>query len=104
MYAIIESGGKQQRVEKGNLIKVEKLDVEPGAEVELPVLLLSGDGETVIGQPKVEGACVKAKVIRQDKARKVIVFKYKPKISYRKKQGHRQPYTLLEVTEIVAPG
>lgn len=104
MYAVIESGGKQQTVEKGRRIKVEKLDAKPGETVELPVLLISGDGETMIGAPQVDGASVKAKVIKQDKARKVVVFKYKRKIGYRRKQGHRQPYTLLEITDIVTPG
>ena len=104
MYAIIESGGKQQTVTKGQRIKVEKLDANVGDEVTLPVLLISGDGTTIIGQPQVEGASVKGKVIEQGKDKKVIVFHYKPKKDYRKKNGHRQPFTKIEVTEIVAPG
>lgn len=104
MYAIIESGGKQQRVEKGDRIKVEKLDVNVGDEVTLPVLLISDEGSTLIGQPHVEGAQVEGRVIEQGKDKKVVVFHYKPKKDYRKKAGHRQPFTKIEVTGIVTPG
>lgn len=104
MYAIIESGGKQVCVKKGDLVKVEKLDLNKDDEYEFPVLLVSGDGRTLVGTPHVEGAVVKGKVVEQGKARKVIVFHYRPKDNYRKKAGHRQPYTKFEITEVTAPG
>jgi len=100
MYAIVETGGKQYKVESGDQILVEKLDAEPGASVELDVLLVS-DGKAVqVGQPKVDGVTAKAKVIEHGKGDKVVVFHYKPKKNYRKKQGHRQPYTKIEIVSI----
>jgi large subunit ribosomal protein L21 len=100
MYAIIKSGGKQYKVEAGNIIRVEKLDVEPGAEVKFDVLM-TVDGKTVkVGEPLVDDVEVKGKVLEHGKAKKVIVFKYKKKKDYRKKQGHRQPYTSVEITAV----
>ena len=100
MYAVIRTGGKQYKVEEGNVVLVEKLDAEVGSTVSFDVLMLC-DGENVkVGQPTVSGASVKAEVLEHGKARKVIVFKYKPKKNYRKKQGHRQPYTKVKITEV----
>ena len=103
MYAVVVTGGKQYKVEEGNTIFVEKLEAEVGSTVELDkVLAVSKDGEIKVGKPVVEGAKVVAKVVTQDKAKKIIVFKYKPKKDYRKKQGHRQPYTKLVIEKIEA--
>ncbi|MDU2374173.1 MULTISPECIES: 50S ribosomal protein L21 [Peptoniphilus] len=100
MYAIIETGGKQYTVEAGNKIRVEKLDAKEGDVVTFDkVVFVSGD-EPKVGTPYVEGAKVEAKVLAQDKAKKVIVYKYKAKKNERKKKGHRQPYTLVEITGI----
>ncbi|WP_079546018.1 50S ribosomal protein L21 [Christensenella massiliensis] len=100
MYAIIRSGGKQYKVEPGTVVKVEKLDAEVGSEVTFEALMAS-DGKTVqIGDPVLAELVVKGKVLAQDKAKKVIVFKYKPKKDYRKKQGHRQPYTKIEIVQV----
>jgi large subunit ribosomal protein L21 len=102
MYAIVETGGKQYQVEAGQIVDVERLSADVGDEVELDqVLLVSGDDEVQIGQPRVEGAKVRATVLRQDRGRKVIVFKFKPKERYRRKAGHRQSYTRLRIDEIV---
>jgi len=102
MYAIVETGGKQYRVQRGQIIDVERLPVEVGQQVELDkVLLVADDGEVTVGQPTVEGAKVRATVLRHDKARKIIVFKYKPKKRYRRKTGHRQHFTRLRIDEIV---
>ena len=102
MYAIVETGGKQYQVEAGQIVDVERLQAEIGDVVELDqVLLVSGDDEVQVGQPRVEGARVRATVLRQDRGRKVIVFKYKPKERYRRKAGHRQSYTRLRIDEIV---
>ena len=102
MYAIIQTGGKQIKVAKGDSILVEKLDVKEGETVTFDKVLLVG-GETVkVGAPYVKGATVTATVEKQGKARKIIVFKYKPKTTYHKKQGHRQPYTRVKIEEIVA--
>ena len=101
MYAIIETGGKQYRVAEGDVLTVEKLAVEDGAQVELDkVLLLSKDGDVQVGAPYIEGAKVFGEVVESGKGKKVIIFKYKAKKDYRKKQGHRQPYTLVEITSI----
>ncbi len=100
MYAIIETGGKQYIVEAGDKIKVEKLDVKEGDKVTFDkVLFVSGD-EPKVGAPFVDGAKVEAKVLAQGKAKKVVVYKYKSKKNERKKNGHRQPYTLVEISGI----
>ncbi len=100
MYAIIRTGGKQYKVEAGDEILVEKLEAENGSEVSFEVLMLC-DGETVtVGKPVVEGVVAKAEVIDQVKGKKVIVFKYKAKKNFRKKQGHRQPYTKVKINTI----
>lgn len=102
MYAVIETGGKQYRVQEGDVIFVEKINAEEGETVDLSkVLLVSKDGEVKIGKPYVDGAKVEAKVLGHGKAKKIVVFKYKPKKNYRKKQGHRQPYTKLQIEKIV---
>lgn len=103
MYAVIETGGKQYRVSTGDSIYVEKLDAEQDTEVVLDkILLVSKDGEIQVGKPYVEGAKVVAKVAKQGKQKKLIVFKYKAKKNYRRKQGHRQPYTKLVIESITA--
>jgi len=103
MYAIIKTGGKQYRVEEGQMIKIEKLSAEEGDNVEFDqVLALSDDDGFKAGSPLLDGASVKGKVIEQGKHKKIIVFKYKPKIRYRKKTGHRQPYTKVMIEEITA--
>ena len=100
MYAIIETGGKQYTVEAGDKIKVEKLDVKEGDKVTFDkVLFVSGD-EPKVGAPFVDGAKVEAKVLAQGKNKKVVVYKYKSKKNERKKNGHRQPYTLVEISGI----
>lgn len=100
MYAIIETGGKQYVVEAGDKIKIEKLDVKEGDKVTFDkVLFVSGD-EPKVGAPFVDGAKVEAKVLAQGKAKKVVVYKYKSKKNERKKNGHRQPYTLVEISGI----
>ncbi|MBE6064652.1 50S ribosomal protein L21 [Clostridium cochlearium] len=104
MYAVVVTGGKQYKVAEGDVIFVEKLDGEVDSTIELEnVLAVNKDnGEFVVGKPVVEGAKVTAKVLKQGKAKKVVVFKYKPKKHYRKKQGHRQPYTKLQIEKINA--
>lgn len=100
MYAIIRTGGKQYKVETGDEILVEKLDLEDGSEVSFEVLMLC-DGESVtVGKPVVEGILAKGEVVGQTKGKKLIVFKYKPKKNSRKKQGHRQPYTKVKINAI----
>lgn len=102
MYAIIETGGKQVRVEVGQSIYVEKLDVEAGENVTFDkVLMVSGDS-TQVGAPYVNGVTVEGNVEKHGKGKKIIVFKYKPKKKYRRKQGHRQAYTKVTVTAINA--
>lgn len=105
IYAIIETGGKQYRVTQGQTIDVERLDVAEGSTVELNRVLLIADGKKVtVGSPEVEGAKVVATSQGEGKADKIIVLKYKPKVRYRKKTGHRQLYTRLSIDKIVGPG
>lgn len=102
MYAVIESGGKQYRVELGSEFAVERLEGEPGQTIEIERVLLVADGdETAIGRPVVENARVSARVVRQDRADKIVVFKYRPKARTRVKKGHRQQRTILRVSDIV---
>jgi large subunit ribosomal protein L21 len=102
MYAVFQTGGKQFRAEPGARLRVPSLDVEPGSSVTFDQVLLAGDGaETVqVGTPTVEGATVKAEVLRHGRGDKVIVFKRKRRKGYRKKQGHRQNYTEIRVDEV----
>ncbi|WP_372997954.1 50S ribosomal protein L21 [Lutispora sp.] len=103
MYAIIKTGGKQYRVTEGDVIFVEKLPYAEGDKVKFDeVLLVGGDGEIKTGTPVIDGASVEATVLKNGKARKIIVFKYKPKKDYRRKQGHRQPYTKVQIDKINA--
>lgn len=103
MYAVIVTGGKQYKVSEGDTLFVEKLDVEEGSNVTFDQVLIAGEGENVkVGAPTVEGASVEAKVVKNGKAKKVYVFKMKRKKNERKKQGHRQPYTKVEITKINA--
>ncbi len=105
IYAIIETGGKQYKVTPGQTIDVERLDVAEGKTVDLDrVLLIAGDDKVMVGTPTVDGAKVVATSQGEGKGKKVIVFKYKPKVRYRKKTGHRQLYTRLVIDKIVAPG
>lgn len=104
MYAIIKVGGKQQRVEEGKYVKMEKLEGEKGDTVELTeVLAINRDGELTVGQPYVEGARIIGKILEQGRENKVTVFKYKPKLDYRRKSGHRQPFTKVLIEEIQVP-
>ena len=103
MYAIIRTGGKQYRVSEGDVLNVEKLNVEEGQEVVFDeVLTVVNDGDVIVGAPTVAGAKVTAKVAKQGKADKIFVFKYRAKSNYRKRQGHRQPFTQVEITSIEA--
>ena len=100
MYSIIETGGKQLKVEVGDSIFVEKLDVAEGEEVVLDKVLFIGDKTNKIGNPYIKGATVTAQVEKQGKEKKVLIYKYNPKKHYHKKQGHRQPYTKLVINTI----
>ena len=100
MYAIIATGGKQYRVSEGDVIYIEKIDAEVGSTVSFDVLLVENEGDVKVGTPVVEGVKVEGKVVGQVRGDKIIVFKYKSKKNYRRKQGHRQPYTKVEITKI----
>jgi len=103
MYAVIETGGKQYKVEAGNTLYIEKLAVEAESEVTFDkVVALGTDDGFKAGAPYVEGATVSAKVVKNGKAKKVTVFTYKPKKNEKRKKGHRQPYTMVEITAINA--
>lgn len=103
MFAIVETGGKQYKVTPGDVIRVEKLDAEVGSEVILDrVLLIANDEDIKVGTPVVDGAKAVAKVVSHGKGKKIRIFKYKPKKNYRKRQGHRQPYTELSIEKIEA--
>lgn len=101
MYAVIETGGKQYKVSEGDVIFIEKLDVAEGEAVTFDKVLVVADGENVtVGAPAVEGATVTAKVEKQGKAKKIYVFKMKRKKNYRRKKGHRQPFTKVTIEKI----
>lgn len=105
MYAIIENGAKQYKVSPGNTIKVERLPVEKGAEITLEkVLMVARENGNIYGSPYVNGAKVIASVEDTKKARKVLVYKQRPRKTYRRLRGHRQPYTSLKIKEIVVGG
>lgn len=101
MYAIIKTGGKQYKAEVGKFIDVEKLDAEIGDEVSFDALMVVDENASKIGTPVLDGVKVTGKVLAHDKAKKILVFKYKSKKDFRKRQGHRQPYTRVEITSIV---
>lgn len=101
MYAIIKTGGKQYRVSEGDELFIEKLTQEQGDEVRFEEVLALGDeGSLEWGTPVIEGAVVTAEVVKQGKGKKIVVFKYKSKKGYRRKKGHRQPYTRVKITSI----
>ena len=100
MYAIIATGGKQYRVSEGDVLYIEKIDAEVDSTVSFDVLLVGNEGDVKVGTPVVEGVKVEGKVVGQVRGDKIVVFKYKSKKNYRRKQGHRQPYTKVEITKI----
>ena len=102
MYAVIETGGKQVRVEEGMAIYVEKLEVEAGKKVTFDKVLMVSDGNVQVGNPYLASAKVEGTVEKHGRQKKIIVFKMKPKKNYRKKQGHRQPYTKVIINKIKA--
>src|ERR1051326_5132984 len=107
MYAIVETGGKQYRVKTGDTIAVERLSGEPGETLDLGRVLLiagNGDGETRVGTPGVAGAIVRAEVVEHGRGEKVVVFRYKSKVRYRRKTGHRQSLTRVRITDILVDG
>ena len=102
MYAVIKTGGKQYRVAQGDRLRVEKLPGEPGAKVTFDEVLMIGGDKVAVGAPLVKGAKVSAEIVAQDRAKKIIVFKFRRRKNYRRKRGHRQPYTELKITGITA--
>ena len=102
MYAIIATGGKQYKVEEGDVIRVEKLDASEGSEITFDQVLVIGDKTMKIGDPTVSGASVKGTVVAEGKEKKVVVYRYKPKTGYHKKNGHRQPFTQIKIDKIIA--
>lgn len=101
MYAVVETGGKQYRLEEGQIVRVERLRAEPGEMITLDRVILIGNGtSTKVGTPVVKGAAVRTTVVGHGRDRKVIVFKYKAKAHYRRKTGHRQQYTELRIEKI----
>lgn len=99
MYAIALSGGKQYKVSKDDIISVEKVEMEPGSKITLDVIMISDEGKVVVGNP-IKGASVEAEVLRSGRGKKIIVYKYKAKKNVRKRQGHRQPYSLIKILSI----
>ena len=101
MYAVVSSGGKQYKVQKGEILRVEKISGDIGVPVSFDKVLMFSDGENVnIGQPVLENVSVNGHIVEQDKAKKIIVFKYKRRKRYRRKQGHRQQYTAVKIDSI----
>ena len=103
MYAVVNTGGNQYKVLKGETLRIEKIAGEVDSQVTFDKVLMVADGETIrVGQPLLEKAVVQASIVEQDKAKKIIVFKYKRRKRYRRKQGHRQPYTAIRIDGIEA--
>jgi large subunit ribosomal protein L21 len=103
MYAVVATGGKQYKVQEGEILRVEKLTGEIGSQVAFDQVLMLSDGETVkVGQPVLEGVQVKGHIIDQGKSKKILVFKYKRRKRYRRKQGHRQLFTAVKIDAIEA--
>ena len=102
MYAVIKTGGKQYRVQQGDVIYIEKLEAEVDSEVKFDVLMVASDADVKLGNPTLAGAAVTGKVLAHGKGQKIVVFKMKSKKNYRRKQGHRQPFTKVEITGIDA--
>ncbi len=102
MYAIIRTGGKQYRVSEGDTLRVEKVDGDVGSSIEIADVLMVGGEKVSIGTPLVSGAKVSAQITAQDRSKRIIVFKMKRRKNYRRKRGHRQPYTELKITGITA--
>jgi large subunit ribosomal protein L21 len=100
MYAVIQTGGKQYRVAAGDVLRVEKLEADKGAAITFDKVLLVGGDNVKVGKPFVTGAKVTATVVAQDRAKKIIVFKFRRRKNYRRKNGHRQPFTELRITGI----
>jgi large subunit ribosomal protein L21 len=103
MYAVVSTGGKQYKVQKGETLRIEKIPGDVGGKVTLDKVLLIADGENIrVGQPMIEKAAVQASIVEQDRAKKILVFKYKRRKRYRRKAGHRQPYTAIRIDGIEA--
>ena len=102
MYAIISAGNKQYRVSEGDTIYIDKVNQEDGSAISFDVLMVESNGEIKVGNPTVEGAKVEGKVVAQVKGEKIMIYKYKSKKNYHRRQGHRQPYTKVEITAINA--
>ena len=102
MFAIIKTGGKQYKVSEGDIIKVERIEAEAGDKIEFDQVLMVAGDDVKVGSPVVEGAKVSAEVLDQKKDKKIVIFKFKAKKNYRKKKGHRQPYTLVKIEKIDA--
>ncbi len=102
MFAIIKTGGKQYKVSEGDILKVEKIEAEAGDKIEFDQVLMVAGDDVKVGSPVVEGAKVSAEVLDQKKDKKIVIFKFKAKKNYRKKKGHRQPYTLVKIEKIDA--
>jgi large subunit ribosomal protein L21 len=101
MYAVIRTGGKQYRVAQGDTVRVEKLPGNVGETVTISDVLLLGGDAPKIGRPLIAGAKVEAKIVGQDRAKKIVIFKFRRRKNYRRKSGHRQPFTALQITSIV---
>ena len=101
MYAVVSAGGKQFKVQKGETLRIEKIPGEVGSKVTFDKVLMVADGENIrVGQPVIAKAAVQASIVEQDKAKKILIFKYKRRKRYRRKQGHRQPYTAIRIDGI----
>lgn len=103
MYAVVSTGGKQYKVQQGETLRIEKIPGDVGSPVTFDKVLMVGDGEIVrVGQPLLDNVAVQARIVEQDRAKKILVFKYKRRKRYRRKQGHRQPFTAIRIDGIEA--